>query len=330
MPNSNQRIGSLIETPLAASRSRSSWNDRFEYWERPASETEDAQIQRSAGMVQRALSNNAWLAREGVRVRPQGSYHNNTNVRQDSDMDLCAWHPGIRIMPEEGLSVDEVYRRLGYYTTGGMIPDIARDLRREIGRALAAAFGPTNVLGGNKAFRVSAVPGSRADADVVPAVRLDYVFKRGSGLVYSLDQVEGVIIHAADGTQTLNFPQQHHDNGKAKRERTRHRFKRVVRTAKRLRDELVTLGLLGAGQAPSFLIESLVYAVEDGSFLYDEDRYGRVRRVLGRMSELLSNPFWTATAREINEIKLLFHASQPWAVADAQDFVGAALRRLET
>ncbi len=154
MPNSNQRIGSLIETLLADSRSRSSWNDRFEHWERPASETEDAQIQRSAGLVQRALRNNAWLAREGVQVRPQGSYHNNTNVRQDSDMDLCAWHTGIRIMPEEGLSVDEVYRRLGYYTTGGMIPDIAGNLRSEVGQALAAAFGPTNVLGGNKAFRV--------------------------------------------------------------------------------------------------------------------------------------------------------------------------------
>ncbi|MEE8477072.1 MAG: hypothetical protein V3S19_01810, partial [Gemmatimonadales bacterium] len=157
-----------------------------------------------------------------------------------------------------------------------------------------------------------------------------YVFKRGSSLLYSLDQVEGVIIYAADGTQILNFPQQHHDNGKAKREQTRHRFKRVVRAVKRIRDELVTLGLLHVGQAPSFLIESLVYAVEDGTFLYDEDRYGRVRRVLGRMSELLSNPFWTATAREINGIKLLFHASQPWAVADAQVFVGAALRRLES
>lgn len=48
------------------------------------------------------------------------------------------------------------------------------------------------------------------------------------------------------------------------------------------------------------------------------------------MGEMLSNPFWTATAREINEVKLLFHASQPWTVADAQVFVGAARRRLES
>ena len=88
-----------------------------------------------------------------------------------------------------------------------MIPDIAADLRRVVGHALGAAFGDAHVHGGKKAFRVSAVPGSRADADVVPAVRLDYVFKRGSGLFYSLDRVEGVIIYAQDGTQVLNFPQ---------------------------------------------------------------------------------------------------------------------------
>ena len=138
-----------------------------------------------------------------------------------------------------------------------MIPDIAADLRRAVGYALGAAFGDAHVHGGNKAFRVSAVPGSRADADVVPAVRIDYVFKRGSGLFYSLDRTGGVIIYEQDGTKILNFPQQHHTNGKAKRERTKHRFKRVVRTAKRLRDELVTLRQLQPGQVPSFLIESL-------------------------------------------------------------------------
>ena len=138
-----------------------------------------------------------------------------------------------------------------------------------------------------------------------------------------------MIIYAQDGTQVLNFPQQHHQNGKAKRERTKHRFKKVVRTAKRLRDELVTLRQLQPGQLPSFLIECLVYGVVDSTFLFDEDRYDRLRRVLCRVGEQLLNPFWTATARETNEVKLLFHESQPWSTAGAQAFVTAALRRLE-
>lgn len=62
-------------------RTRSSWNDRFAHWERPASETEEAQIGRAATMVRTALIGNAWLQGEGVTVGAQGSYFNNTNVR---------------------------------------------------------------------------------------------------------------------------------------------------------------------------------------------------------------------------------------------------------
>ena len=321
---------SLFKALLAAQRSRTSWNDRLEHWERPASTTEDAQITRSAVMVQNALNDNSWLARERVLVRPQGSYRNNTNVRQDSDMDLSAWHPGIKVIVEDGLSLDEVARRLGYTSTSGrIISDIAANLRDVVGQALRVAFGAGNVQPGNKAFHISAVPGSRSNADVVPAIRLHYV-KRASGVLSTFDCVEGVIIYARDGTQILNFPHQHHENAKAKRERTRHRFKKVVRSAKRIRDELVTLGYLPPGHTPSFLIESLVYGVEDSVFSVDEDRYDRMRRIFRSIGKQVSNPLWTGRATEINEVKLLFYNSQPWSAADAQAFVTAALRRLET
>ena len=326
----DQHIAELVDALLASSRSRSSWNERLAHWERPASETEEVQIQRSASMVRAALNKNPWVASEGVQVRAQGSYYNNTNVRQDSDMDLCAWHPGIKVEAEQGLSIEEVDSQLGYTRSSGrLIPDIAAQLRCEVGDALRAQFDAANVKDGSKAFRVSAVPGSRADADVVPAVRLHYAFRRGSGVFSTLDYVEGVVIYAQDGTQTLNFPAQHHGNGKAKRERTRHRFKKIVRCAKRLRDELVMLGTLSQGQAPSFLVESLVHGVEDSAFLFAEDRYDRMRRVLARIGEQVFSPDITAIAREINDIKWLFHVSQPWTLSDAQAFVTAAQRRLD-
>ena len=139
---------------------------------------------------------------------------------------------------------------------------------------------------------------------------------------------EGVIIYARDGSQTMNFPHQHHENGKAKRERTARRFKRVVRTAKRLRDELVSLGKLRPGQVPSFLVESLVYGVEDQVFLHaEDDRYGRMSRVLLRLAEQASDQSWQAAAREINDVKPLFLAGQSWSVADARAFIAFAIMR---
>ena len=329
VPTNDIRSG-LIGHAIAASRSRNSWNERFGHWERPASTTEENQIQRSANMVQQALNNNPWLVQHDVRVVPQGSYHNNTNVRQESDMDLCALHPTIHLSFDPGIPVQEACQRLRYtFIQGPSILELAQNLRHLVGFALYSAFGHQNVQPGNKAFRVSAVPDSRADADVVPALRHHHVFRQGSGLLSVINYNEGVIIFPPNGTPIVNFPRQHHENGKAKRLRTAHRFKKVVRIAKRLRDDLVSAGLLDSRRVPSFLIESLIYNVEDFYFLVDEDRYDRMCRVLRRTSELLANPFWTANALEINGLKSLFSPTQPWTVAHAQEFVSAALRRLE-
>src|SRR5260370_7629875 len=82
---------------LAQARTRQSWNERLEHWERPASDSEEATIERAAKMVRDVLVRNAWLSGEGVQIEPQGSYYKNTNVRQESDIDLRATHPGIYI-----------------------------------------------------------------------------------------------------------------------------------------------------------------------------------------------------------------------------------------
>jgi|HubBroStandDraft_6_1064221.scaffolds.fasta_scaffold2372913_1 hypothetical protein len=40
-------------------------------------------------MVRDAVDSYKTLSDRGVRFIPQGSYHNNTNVRQESDVDIC-------------------------------------------------------------------------------------------------------------------------------------------------------------------------------------------------------------------------------------------------
>lgn len=315
---------------LAEARTRASWNERFEHWERPASDSEEAVIERAASMVRGALAKRSWLTSQGVLVKPQGSYFNNTNVRLESDMDLGVRHPGIRVVTGPGVTHQQADTALGYYVTGESNPNIAFTLRTEIAAALADEFGGKNVHPGKKAFTVGAIPGSRADADVVPMMRLDYVFLQQPifGTQPFLDRVEGVIIYGTDGSEIINFPEQHNANGKTKRENTSHRFKKNVRILKRLRDELVELEWIAKGVVPSFLIECLCYRVEDTHYLFEEDRYDRVVRILKRMKALLADQTFVWGAREINDIKLLFHNSQPWTVDGARLFVEAALVRL--
>jgi hypothetical protein len=320
---------SLISQLLAEGpRTRSSWNARFEHWERPPSDTEEAQINRAASMVRTALVGNAWLQAENVTIAPQGSYFNNTNVRLESDMDLRAVHPLIRIEYHQGVLVECAQRVHQIPQSGRYFTDVVADMRREVAVAMGAKFGAANIdASGNKAIRIKKLPGSRADVDVVPVFKYLWIWWNERTSQYCKN--EGVTILSKNGVWTNNFPDQHYANGVAKRARTAHRFKKQVRIFKRLRDELVGELKLSAGRAPSFFVECLTYAVEDAYFLGDgDDRYERTIRILYRMWELLNDPAWTSTAMEINGIKFLFHASQPWTVEDAKAFVAVAFGQL--
>ena len=51
MTTGNSRSKSFLESALAASRSRGSWNDRFAFWEKPPSDSEEVHIQRSGAIA---------------------------------------------------------------------------------------------------------------------------------------------------------------------------------------------------------------------------------------------------------------------------------------
>ena len=279
-------------------------------------------------MVRSALAGNAWLRSEGVVVSAQGSYFNNTNVRLESDMDLRAVHPLVRIVYANDVIVEYGQKAHGIPQVGRYFSDVIVEMRRQITTSLMEKFGAASVdASGNKAIRLKKLPGSRSDVDIVPMFKYLWVWWNNPARQYG--QNPGVTILGGNGTWIHNFPDQHAANGITKRAQTGNRFKRHVRIFKRLRDELVREGKLAPGSVPSFLIECLTYAVEDGYFLVEtDDRYERAKRILARMWELLDNPLWTSTATEINGIKFLFNIAQPWTVNDAKGFVALALAQL--
>jgi hypothetical protein len=322
-----QHINPLIEA-LALSRTRQSWNDRLEHWERPASDSEEAMIERAAAMTRQVMSTNPWFLAENVQIQPQGSYYNNTNVRQESDIDLRAVDPGIFIQYEPGVLQSNAYQALGYSDTGKTFINSAAQLRRQVVAQLGSRFGAHNVdASGRKAIRVNGIPGSRATVDIMPCFVLHRIGWNAFASRYWT--VKGIAILSTDGSWTFSFPDQHHTNGIAKRARTRLRFKKIVRMTKRLRDELVQQGAIQAKEVPSFLIECLVYGVEDQTFLFEnDDRYDRLRRVVSRIHAQLHDPASCDSATDITEVAKLFGNDKPWTVASARQFSHAAWQRL--
>lgn len=305
-------------------RLRREWNDRFEHWERPASGTEESAQHRAKRMVADAVSDAVWLTTQRATIEPQGSAHNNTNTRRDADVDLRVQLPLIKVEYSPNVLVGPTHMA-GVYTPSGWTYDqLFTMMRWDLEICLVQAFGKANVIPGKKAFRVKGITGSRAEVDVVPALGYHLVWWWEA--MARFETIEGVAILSTDGRWTINYPDQHSANGVAKRTRTNHQFKKVVRIFKRLRADLSARGLLRA-KIPSFLVECLVYLVEDGYFtVLGDDRYDRVRRVARRLQAVLRAP--SGVLREINELKPLFTSDQAWTYQDACQFADALVAHL--
>lgn len=306
-------------------RTRQSWNDRLAHWERPASVSEEGTIERAQLNVESALASNLWLSNQGVTIRPQGSYHNNTNVRTEADLDLRAIHPLLHIEYDPGVVQGAAREVLTYRDSNVTYGELFAAMRAEMVADFGRAFGAKNVVPGNKAIRIRGITGSRAEVDVVPCVCYHYVWWSTDLKQYL--RREGVAILSANGSGwTVNYPDQHTANGVAKRARTAHRFKRIVRMLKRLRADMQARNNLTI-KVPSFLVECLVYEVEDAYFLVDDDdRYDRFCRIVHRIRELLI--IRPGEMLEVNGYKYLFRNGQAWSLADARTFIDTAIDHL--
>lgn len=179
---------------------------------------------------------------------------------------------------------------------------------------------------GKKAIRVKGVTGSRGEVDVVPCFTLHHVYVPASG--WGFNRVEGIAILGTDGSWTLNYPDQHIANGRRKRTTTGHQFKRMVRIVKRMQSDMIDHGVI-TERVPSFLVECLLYLVEDHYFLYNEDRYDRVKRILNRSLEIVSQGGPALhNLHEVNGVKPLFGAQQAWTVEKARRFLASAINHL--
>ena len=124
-------------------------------------------------------------------------------------------------------------------------------------------------------------------------------------------------------TPPINWPEQTYSNGVERNTATGRKYKRVIRILKRLRDRMQDDGIAIAKKTPSFLIECLVWNANVDAF--SKDTYTAIVRHL--LADL-----WNRTRKdddcsewgEVNELKYLFHLSQPWTRQEAKEFLQAA------
>lgn len=297
------------------------WEDTFRRWKEPSSDTEEQKCKNAEDMIRSAIMDDDVLSEHKIQVFAQGSYRNNTNVRHESDVDICIKLTDVFFTDfsmANGLTKERVGLSDSDYSYA--------QYKNEVESALINKFGVDSVKRGNKAFDVHA-NSYRVDADVVACFEhrryLNEIINR------EYRYLSGTEFLTDNKLNIINWPQQNYDNGIIKNNITRHRYKYIVRCLKRLKNEMVDNGQAVATEIPSYLVECLVWNAPNNLFTsgnYTEDIINILDYTIISTEDENNCREWG----EVNELKYLFRKSQAWTLWQTHNFLKASLSYIKS
>lgn len=283
------------------------WEDSFSSWAKPPGKTEQDRCDNAVQALRKAIAASDKLNQRNIKVLVHGSYQNNTNVRQDSDVDIgiVCFDTFFMVLPEGSTREDFNISPATYEY---------RQFKDEVNEALVAYFGRSAVTRGNKAFDVHE-NSYRVDADAAPF----FEHRR-----YSKDKsyISGVELQPDTGGRVINWPEQHYDNGVVKNTETNRRFKALVRIMKALCNEMLGAGIQEAKPIPGFLAECLIWNVPNDHFGYASYK-SDVQNCIAFLFNNTMRDEQCGEWGEVSELKYLFRWN-PWTRAQAHSFLSAA------
>ncbi|PPA87640.1 nucleotidyltransferase [Brevibacillus laterosporus] len=277
----------------------------FQSWSKPASDTEESKCENALRMIRDALNKSEALSKYEIQLIPKGSYHNNTNVRLTSDVDIAVKLKDVFFANyPEGKTGKDFGNFENNYTFS--------QYRNDIEQAMIDKFESNNIEFGNKAIQINS-NSYRVVADVVPC----FEHRRYSQDGTYIKGTEFITRHT--NQHVINFPEQHYSNGLRKNNETSRRYKKVVRIFKRLRYNLLEKGY-SVENVSSFLVESLIWNVPNNNFnsaTLTEDVKQCFDYLITQTSDYEKCKKWG----EVSELLYLFHNGRKYTCSDAHRFL---------
>lgn len=284
--------------------------DTLVSWHKPASDTEDTKINHAIDMIKSAISNSNEFDDLTYHVFIQGSYGNNTNVKSDSDVDVNVMLTSTVYCSYVDGKEDKDYG----YSDGTITYD---EYKNRVIRALENKFNKQDIELGNKSVKISS-NSYRINADCV--ISFQY---RDFKVINSTDAnkyVEGIKYIAKDGSIVINYPQDHIKNGNVKNTQTNHKYKKLVRIFKRIRNKMCDENLIEKDRITSFLVECLVWNVPNTTITNSSTWNIVIKNSIVYLYNAI-NDDKCGNWGEVSERLYLFHNGRKWTKDNAKDFL---------
>lgn len=279
---------------------------QFSIWSQPVSTTEDDKCKRAISQVTEAIRVKFG---QSVSVFLQGSYQNNTNVRQDSDVDIVVRHNGYFYHDLQRLNSQDQAIYLANHLSGDYP---FATLKNDVHQALIDAFG-NSVQRKNKCIEIAGNT-YRITADVVPC----FVHKRFATV--QAIEAEGIQFYTDNNDKIVSFPEQHYANGVTKTNNTGRMYKRAVRILKVMRNKLIERNAIAENLVSSFFIECLVYNVPNDHFI--PGNYTQtLKKVINKVYNDMADGGVAKQYVEVNCLRWLFGTGAKRPPQNGRDFM---------
>ena len=199
--------------------------DTLVSWTAPLSQTEEQRAENTIRMIKSAIDADDQLKSMSIEVFVQGSFANNTNVRSESDVDVCVMLKDTfhEVFPEGKSRAD-----YGFIASSMTF----QKYREMVKVALQRKFSAESVHDGNKSLKINENT-YHVQADVVPAFQLRNYYYNGS--TNPNDYVEGTWFVSKSGEEVSNYPKRHIRRGNEKNVATNYDYKKLVRIMKHIK-----------------------------------------------------------------------------------------------
>ncbi len=294
-------------------------DETLDSWRKPASETEEQKISNAISMIKDAINAHDSLKNKDIEFIVQGSYGNNTNIKLDSDIDVCVMLKDTFYFEfREGVKKEE------YGIIDGT--NSFSDYKKLIIEALIKKFGVEHITVGNKSIKIKSNT-YRVQADVIPAFQFrnyknDTENKAGNF-------IEGIKFFSSTSDSIINYPKVHILNGINKNTNTARKFKRTVRLYKRIKNKMIEDGKPVPNGITSFLIEGLLWNTPNDTFAstasWNEILKNSIIFLYNKTKEDSTCKEWG----EVSEHFYLIHSGRKWTRNDINTFLHQMWNYLE-
>ncbi|WP_370398557.1 nucleotidyltransferase [Tenacibaculum dicentrarchi] len=279
--------------------------DTLNRWRKPPSNTEETKLSNAERMIKEAISENDELNGMDIDIYGKGSYANDTNVRLNSDIDICVClRDTIFIqLPKNKEQEDFGYKDSSYKFS---------DFKDTIEQALIDKFGDSELKRNDKCITIKE-NSYRVEADVVPSFEYHRYDDNGSKHI-------GTKFISDKGYSVINYPKQHIKNAKEKNAKTKRRYKRLTRIVKRIRYKMIDDGEEVSDKINSFLLECLIWNVPNKIFINCDTWTDRLKEALIYLYQNTKEKEDCKEWGEVSELLYLF-VGHKWNRKTVNEFI---------